>query len=47
MRTTRLRVFENSLLEKVAVLRREEVVGDRRKLYDEELCEMHSTPNTV
>ena len=43
----RLRVFENRVLRKVFVLKRDEVTGKWRKLYNEELNDLYSLPNIV
>jgi hypothetical protein len=43
----RLRVFENRVLRKIVGVKREEVKGDWRKLYNEELRELHSSPNNI
>jgi hypothetical protein len=40
----RLRVFENKLLRKIFGPRREEVTGDWRKLYNEEINDLYSSP---
>jgi PAS domain-containing protein len=43
----RQRVFENRMLRRIFGPRREEVMGDWRKLHNEELHNLHSLPNTV
>ena len=43
----RLRVFENRVLLKVFGPKRDEVTGDWRKLYKEELNDLYSLPNIV
>jgi hypothetical protein len=43
----RLRVYENGVLRKIVGLKREEVTGDWRKLCNEELNELHSSPNII
>jgi hypothetical protein len=41
----RLKMFENRVLGKILVPRREDVIGDRRKLHVGELHDLYSTPN--
>jgi hypothetical protein len=41
----RLRVFENRLLRRIYVPRRDEVTGEWRKLHNEELNDLYSPPN--
>ena len=43
----RLRVFENSLLRRVFVPKRDEVTGEWRKLHNEELMDIYSLLNIV
>ena len=43
----RLRVFENMVLRRIFGPRRDEVTGDWRRLHDEELNDLHSSPNIV
>jgi len=43
----RLRVFENKVLRRIYVSKREEVTGERRKLHNEKLNDLYCTPNTV
>ena len=43
----RLRVFENRVLRKVFGLKRDEVTGEWRKLYNEELNDLYFLPNIV
>jgi hypothetical protein len=43
----RLRVFENRVLRRIFGPKRDEVTGERRKLYNEELHDLYSSPNTV
>jgi hypothetical protein len=43
----RLRVFENRVLRRIFVPKRDEVTGDWRKLHNEELHKLYSTPNII
>jgi len=43
----RLRVFENRVLRRIFGLKRDEVTGEWRKLHNEELNDLYSTPNIV
>jgi len=43
----RLRVFENRVLKRIFGPRRDEVTGEWRKLHNEELNDMQSSPNIV
>jgi uncharacterized membrane protein len=43
----RLRVFENKVLRRVFGPKRDEVTGEWRKLYNEELRDPYSLPNIV
>jgi hypothetical protein len=43
----RLRVFENRVLRRIFRLKRDEVTGDRRKLHNEELHNLYSSPNII
>jgi len=43
----RLRVFENRVLRSVFGPKRDEVTGEWRKLYNEELNDLYSLPNIV
>jgi hypothetical protein len=42
----RLRVFENRVLRRIFGPKRDEVTGELRKLHNEELHILHSSPNT-
>jgi hypothetical protein len=43
----RLRVFENRVLRRILGPKRDEVTGEWRKLHNEELNEMYSSPNII
>jgi hypothetical protein len=43
----RLRVCENRVLRRLFVPRRDEVTGDWRKLHNEELHNLYSSPNII
>jgi hypothetical protein len=43
----RLRVFENRVLRKIFGPKRDEVTGEWRKLHNEELNYLYSSPNIV
>ena len=43
----RLRVFENRVLRRILVPKRDERVGEWRKLYNEELNDLYSTPTII
>jgi hypothetical protein len=43
----RLKVFENRVLRRIFGSKREEVVGDWRRLHNEELHNLHSTTNII
>jgi hypothetical protein len=47
MEKHRLRVFENRVLRKIFGLKRDEVMGDWRKLHNEELHNLYSSPSTI
>jgi hypothetical protein len=42
----RLRVFENRVLRRIFGPKRDEVSGEWRKLHNEELCDLYSSPST-
>jgi hypothetical protein len=42
-----LRVFENRVLRRIFRLKRDEVKGDWRKLHNEELCDLYSSPSII
>jgi hypothetical protein len=43
----RLRLFENSVLRRIYGPKRDEVTGERRKLHNEELNNLYSSPSVV
>jgi hypothetical protein len=43
----RLRVFENRVLRRVIGPKRDEMTGEWRKLHNEELNDLYSSPNIV
>jgi hypothetical protein len=43
----RLRVFENGVLRRIFGLKRDEVMGDWRKMHNEELHKLYSLPNII
>jgi hypothetical protein len=43
----RLRVFENRVLRRIFGPRRDEVIGEFRKLHNEELNDLYSSPNII
>jgi hypothetical protein len=42
-----LRVFENRVLRRIFMSKRDKVTGEWRKLYNEELNDLYSSPNIV
>jgi hypothetical protein len=43
----RLRVFENTVLRRISGLKRDEVTGGWRKLHNEELHDLYSSPSII
>jgi hypothetical protein len=43
----KLRVFENRVLRRIFGLKRDEVIGGWRKLYNEELHNLYSSPSII
>jgi len=43
----RLRMFENRVLRGILGLRWDELTGECRRLHNEELCDLHCSPNIV
>jgi hypothetical protein len=43
----RLRVFENWVLRRIFGLKRDEVMGEWRKMRNEELCELYCSPSLI
>jgi hypothetical protein len=43
----RLRVFENRVLRRICGPKRDDVTGDWRKLHNEELHNLYSSPNII
>jgi hypothetical protein len=43
----RLRVFENRVLRRIFGTKRDEVTGEWRRLYNEELNDLYSSPNII
>jgi hypothetical protein len=40
-------VFENRVLRRIYGPKRDEVTGEWRKLHNEELCDLHSSPSII
>jgi hypothetical protein len=47
MEEHRLRVFENSVLRRIFVPNKDEVTGDWRKLHNEDLHNLYSSPSII
>jgi hypothetical protein len=43
----RLRASENRVQERISGLKRNEIIGDSRKQHNEELHNLHSSPNII
>jgi hypothetical protein len=43
----RLKVFENRVLRRIFGPKRDEVTGEWRKLHNEELCDLYSSPSII
>jgi hypothetical protein len=43
----RLRVFENGVLRRIFGLKRDEMMGEWRKLHNEEHCDLCSSPSII
>jgi hypothetical protein len=43
----RLRVFENRVLRRIFGPKRDEVMGEWRRLHNEELCDLYSSPSII
>jgi hypothetical protein len=43
----RLRVFENKVLRRIFGIKRDEVTGEWRRLHNEELYALYSSPNII
>jgi hypothetical protein len=43
----RLRVFENRVLRRIFGSKRDEVMEEWRKLYNEELCDLYTSPSII
>jgi hypothetical protein len=47
MEEQRLRVFENRVLRRIFGPKRDEVTGEWRRLHNEELVDLYSSPNII
>ena len=47
MEERKLTVFENRVLKRIFVPKKDKVTGERRKLHNEELSDLYSSPNIV
>ena len=47
MEECRLRVFENRVLKRIFGPKRDEITGEWRKLHNEELNDLYSSPNII
>jgi hypothetical protein len=43
----RLRVFENNVLRRIFGLKRDDITGEMRRLHNEELNDLYSSPNII
>jgi hypothetical protein len=43
----RLRVFKNRVLRKISKLKRDEITGNGRRLHNEQLYDLYSSPNII
>jgi hypothetical protein len=43
----RLRVFENKVLRSIFGLKRDDITGEGRRLHNEELNDLYSSPNCI
>jgi hypothetical protein len=43
----KLRVFDNRVLRRIFGLKRDEMTGEWRKLYGQELCDLYSSPSII